>query len=117
MTPQEEKSLELLRYTIKMSTGAVAIDIESARYLAQLIAHQEADVEIWRKRCSDSDDDYRHELYRASLLEKENKKLKAFKSYFDELYGEGLEIANWHKNGDLEPFDNFYDSAIEEMED
>lgn len=41
--------------------------------------------------------------------------LRAFKSYFDNLYGEGLDIANWHKNGDLEPFDSFYDSAIEEM--
>ena len=36
-----------------------------------------------------------------------------FKEYFDELYGQGLEIANWHQNGDLEPFDNFYDSAID----
>ena len=34
-----------------------------------------------------------------------------FKSHFDELYGQGLEISNWHQNGDLEPFDNFYESA------
>ena len=45
----------------------------------------------------------------------EIERLTAFKSYFDELYGEGLDIANWHKNGDLEPFDSFYDSALEEM--
>lgn len=36
-----------------------------------------------------------------------------FKKYFDELYGEGLEVANWHLNGDLEPFDNFYESALQ----
>lgn len=36
-----------------------------------------------------------------------------FKQYFDELYGDGLEIANWHLNGDLEPFDTFYESALE----
>lgn len=36
-----------------------------------------------------------------------------FKEYFDSLYGQGLEIANWHMNGELEPFDNFYDSALE----
>lgn len=48
--------------------------------------------------------------------QEEIESLKAFKSYFDELYGTGLEIANWHKNGELEPFDNFYESAIEEME-
>jgi hypothetical protein len=39
-----------------------------------------------------------------------------FKSYFDSLYGQGLEIANWHQNGELEPFDNFYEAALEERE-
>lgn len=24
-------------------------------------------------------------------------------------YGEGLDVANWHMNGDLEPLDNFFD--------
>ena len=38
---------------------------------------------------------------------------KRFKEYFDELYGTGLEVANWHENGDTEPFDNFYDAAID----
>ena len=36
-----------------------------------------------------------------------------FKEYFKDLYGQGLEIANWHQNGELEPFDSFYESAIE----
>lgn len=36
-----------------------------------------------------------------------------FKKYFDELYGAGLEVAYWHQNGDLEPFDTFYESALE----
>lgn len=36
-----------------------------------------------------------------------------FKEYFDELYEKELEIANWHLNGSLEPFDSFYDSAID----
>lgn len=35
-----------------------------------------------------------------------------FKKYFDDMYGQGLEVANWHLNGDLEPFDTFYESAI-----
>lgn len=48
-------------------------------------------------------------------LRTENARLQKFKLYFDNLYGKGLDIANWHQNGDLEPFDNFYDSAIEEM--
>lgn len=49
-------------------------------------------------------------------LEIEIKALCAFKDYFSKLYGEGLEIANWHKNGDLELFDNFYESAVAEYE-
>ena len=44
------------------------------------------------------------------------KSLSKFKVYFDDLYGQGLEIANWHLNGELEPFDNFYDSAMEGTE-
>lgn len=42
-------------------------------------------------------------------------RLKRFKAYFDDLYGTGLSISNWHLNGNLEPFDNFYVSALEEM--
>ena len=38
-----------------------------------------------------------------------------FKKYFDELYGEGLEVVNWHLNGDLEPFDNFYENALQKQ--
>lgn len=35
-----------------------------------------------------------------------------FKDYFDALYGQGLEVENWHLNSDTEPFDNFYESAL-----
>ena len=52
-----------------------------------------------------------HEYSCLGTLE-ELKEAMEFKKYFDELYGEGLEIANWHKNGDLEPFDSFYESAL-----
>lgn len=47
----------------------------------------------------------------------EIKRLQAFKSYFNELYGKGLEVANWHLNDNTEPFDNFYESALEEMKE
>jgi predicted RNase H-like nuclease (RuvC/YqgF family) len=47
--------------------------------------------------------------------QKEIEKLKAFYDYFSELYGQGLEIANWHQNGELEPFDDFFESAEQEM--
>lgn len=45
--------------------------------------------------------------------EKEVMEAIKFKEYFDELYGTGLEVANWHLNGEFEPFDNFYESAME----
>lgn len=41
--------------------------------------------------------------------------LRAFKSYFDDcMVGQSLNIENFHMNGELEPFDNFYASAMEE---
>lgn len=49
-------------------------------------------------------------------LEQENKRLKKFYDYFAELYGIGLEVANWHQNGDLESYDGFFDAAEQEME-
>lgn len=44
------------------------------------------------------------------------KSLSAFKEYFEGLYGQGLDVANYHLNGATEPFDYFYDSAMEEYE-
>lgn len=46
----------------------------------------------------------------------ELQRLRKFKAYWDELYGTGLQVANWHQNSQLEDFDNFYDSAMDEYE-
>lgn len=48
-------------------------------------------------------------------LQAEIERLKKFKTYFDSLYGTGLEVAFFHQNGELESFDSFYDSATKEM--
>lgn len=53
----------------------------------------------------------------SGLAPDELEKLVAFKEYFDALYGQGLQIANWHMNGDLEPFDSFYEEAIADNEE
>lgn len=37
--------------------------------------------------------------------------LQSFYDYMSELHGTGLEVSNWHLNGDLEPFDNFFEGA------
>ena len=55
----------------------------------------------------DGTDEDSHELYWAlaivfkhiSRQNAEIERVQKFKSYFDELYGEGLEVANWHLNG------------------
>lgn len=58
-----------------------------------------------------------HELQdKVEQQQQEIERLKAFHDYFRELYGEGLEVANWHLNGDLEPFDDIFNSAEEEMD-
>ena len=49
-------------------------------------------------------------------LKLELEQLSKFKEYFMELYNQGLEVSNWHLNGDLEPLTNFIDSALEEAE-
>ena len=54
--------------------------------------------------------------YRAIGTVEEFKQAMNFKKYFMELYGEGLEVANWHKNGDLEPLVNFIDEACNWLE-
>ena|SRR6185437_15316013 len=48
-------------------------------------------------------------------IEKEVAPYEAFYVYFKELYGQGLQVANWHQNGELEPFDSFFEEAEHEM--
>lgn len=52
----------------------------------------------------------------ANSYKAENKKLAKFKAYFDDLYGCNLEVLGWHENGNTISFDEFYDSAISEMD-
>ena len=39
------------------------------------------------------------------------RKVREALDYWRELYGIGLEVLNWHMNGDIETFDSFYDSS------
>lgn len=48
-------------------------------------------------------------------MENTAKEYREFKEYFDKLYGRNLTVGSWHLNGALEPFDNFYDKAVDEM--
>lgn len=43
------------------------------------------------------------------------KRFAHFYAYWADLYGTGLQVNGWHLNGESEPFDNFYDSAVECM--
>ena len=81
MTPQEERSLEIFKYAVKSSLGAVAIDREDAKNIVQIITDQEKDIEFWENR--------------ASLLENENKKLK------EQLQALGDRIESLTENQDI----------------
>lgn len=73
----------------------------------------------WSEFCN------QHNKFEKALKEvlEENKRLKAqmqtckkyesFYEYFSALYGTGLEVANWHLNGDMESFDSFFNAASE----
>lgn len=63
--------------------------------------------DVYSRQCSELDE------YKEIGTVEECREAKRFKEYFDELYGIGLEVANWHQNGNTEPFDNFYDAAID----
>ena len=39
--------------------------------------------------------------------------LLVFYDYWRELYGQGLEVLNWHQNGSAEPFDTFFEDATQ----
>lgn len=56
------------------------------------------------------------EYVSSPFIDNELIRLRRFKEYWDELYGKGLEVANWHMNGELEDLDNFYDSAMDEYD-
>ena len=48
------------------------------------------------------------------------KKAEAFIAAIMSFWGQKLQVANWHQNGDLEPFDNFIDDNSDghtELED
>lgn len=82
----------------------------------KLIDRQNAEITRLEKENTDKERAYTEEYSFRKELGREIKKLNAFKEYWDELYGTGLEIAKWHLNGESEPFDNFYDAAMERME-
>lgn len=42
-----------------------------------------------------------------TLQPKENE--SKLKEVVETLYGKGLQVANWHMNGDLEPLDNLFE--------
>ena len=68
-------------------------------------------TDVYSRQCSELD------AYKEIGTVEECREAKRFKEYFDELYGIGLEVANWHQNGNTEPFDNFYDAAIDWSEE
>lgn len=44
-------------------------------------------------------------------MDEELQGLRKFYSYIMDLHGQGLEVANWHRSGELEALDNFLEEA------
>lgn len=42
--------------------------------------------------------------------EVESNEKRIVSEIWETFYGQNLQVANWHKNGDLEPMDNFFES-------
>lgn len=74
----------------------------------------EQQLEEFKKLMQENVQPFGLEFVPYPFIDNELIRLRRFKEYWDELYGKGLEIANWHMNGELEDFDNFYDSAMDE---
>ena len=85
--------------------------IQNLRYTEKKYANKTYD--FGELNISNMARDCRREIER---LMEANIKLEKFKSFFDELYGKELGVSYWHLNGDIEPFDTFYELAIAEME-
>lgn len=98
------------RLTIRNRDGSVSqpMDLRWADALEKLADYEDTGLEPGEIKSLEAE-------WRAAKTVVEE--LQRFRSYFDSLYGQGLEIANWHRNGDTDPFDNFYDAALAEMED
>lgn len=76
----------------------------------------EQQLEDFKKLMQENVQPFGLEFVPSPFIDNELIRLRRFKEYWDELYGKGLEIANWHMNGQLEDFDNFYDSAMDEYD-
>lgn len=66
-----------------------------------------------KEMCKDNfNTESRRDFYvdRIKALEAENKKLKnTLFEIQDTLYGQGMQVTNWHLNGDLQDLDYFFD--------
>ena len=47
-------------------------------------------------------------------LRTEVEALVIFKNRFEGLYRQGVGLSDWHMNGAIEPYDNFYEAALDE---
>ena len=115
----------LIDFTLQSNMGVhhkLGAVVEVAKYIPALLEYIDALKAENREidaNAAANDKEYKREL--AEVLAKQEeikahiKALEHFKDFWDSFYGQGLEVANWHLNGELEPFDNFYDNASQEV--
>lgn len=109
----DNKSISIVEVVKDLSTDVLVVKFlqvvvdDSGNDMFDYLYRAEKTMNVSRK--------YLHKIDLINRQQAEIEELQAFKSYFDELYGTSLDIANYHLNGALESFDNFYESALQEM--
>lgn len=115
ITSQEQKIFDLEQVNVHAHASFVETYNEYAEKCERLTERNEI-LEAKNKVNDRVGRELTKALEENERLTAENERLRAFKQYFDDLYGTYLYVDGWHENGALEPFDNFYESALQEME-
>lgn len=98
---EAEEVMDRVIEMIKKEPAAAECSDTFQAHLQQLCDIKGKQIDVLQALCED--------------MENTAKEYRAFKEYFEELYGCDLTVGNWHLNGALEPFDNFYEKAVDEM--
>lgn len=97
-----------------MTVDCMAVNVRGL--VLDLIKRTKLESKRYRGKCSGQKVELTR-LYEENNRQKaEIERLQKFKTYFDGLYGINLEVEGWHENGNTISFDEFYDSAIEDMD-
>jgi GTPase involved in cell partitioning and DNA repair len=106
--------LQEILHIVKWNETQV-ISLDSAKLLVSEIERLQAEKKSNDELINKMEIVMKKSSVKAYKSQQKVERLEKFYNYFSELYGQNLQIANWHQNDTLEPFDDFFDSAEQEM--